>query len=180
MIVLMGPAGAGKSLQGHGLADEYGYAYLSTGELFRVLITGRRRHEMLEGKLLSDDEVIKVLDRALDIIDTSQEFVLDGFPRTKVQVDWLLAQHAAGRIDEPCVINLEIEETVIRERLEKRARPDDTDEAITRRFAEYQSITRPILAYMTNKGITVHDINAAQPAGKVRADIIKALGLTEQ
>jgi adenylate kinase len=180
MIVLMGPAGAGKSLQGHGLADEYGYAYLSTGELFRVLITGRRRHEMLEGKLLSDDEVIKVLDRALDIIDTSQEFVLDGFPRTKAQVDWLLEQHAAGRFDEPCVINLEIEESVIRERLQKRARPDDTDEAITRRFAEYQSITRPILAYMTSKGITVHDINAAQPRGKVRADIIKALGLTEQ
>ena len=179
MIVLMGPAGAGKSLQGHALADEYGFAYLSTGELFRVLITGRRRHEMLEGKLLSDDEVIKTVDRALEIIDTSEEFVLDGFPRTKTQVDWLLAQHAAGRFDQPVVINLEIEETTIRERLQKRARPDDTDEAITRRFAEYQSITRPILQYMTGKGITIHEINAAQPAGKVNRDIIAALGLPE-
>ena len=145
MIVLTGPAGAGKSLQGHALADEYGFAYLSTGELFRVLITGRRRHEMLEGKLLSDDEVIKVVDRALEIIDTSQEFILDGFPRTQAQVDWLLAQHQAGRFDTPVVVSLEIEEGVIHERQKKRAGPDDTDEAIARRFAEYQSVTRPIL-----------------------------------
>lgn len=179
MIVLMGPAGAGKSLQGHNLADEYGFAYLSTGELFRVLITGRRRHEMLEGKLLSDDEVIKVVDRALEIIDTSQEFVLDGFPRTRAQVDWLLQQHEAGRFDKPVVINLEIGESVIRERLVKRARPDDTDEAITRRFAEYQSITRPILSYLVDKGITIHDVDAAATPEKVKTEIIAALGLKE-
>ena len=177
MIVLTGPAGAGKSLQGHALADEYGFAYLSTGELFRVLITGRRRHEMLEGKLLSDDEVIKVVDRALEIIDTSQEFILDGFPRTQAQVDWLLAQHQAGRFDTPVVVSLEIEEGVIHERLKKRARPDDTDEAIARRFAEYQSVTRPILAYMQQKGLVVHEINGAQSAQAVHADIIRVLGL---
>jgi adenylate kinase family enzyme len=77
------------------------------------------------------------------------------------------------------VINLEIEEGVIRERLEKRARPDDTDEAITRRFAEYQSVTRPILSYLTEKGIVIHDINAAQLPERVRADISAALGLSE-
>jgi len=173
----MGPAGAGKSLQGHGLADEYGYAYLSTGELFRVLITGRRRHEMLEGKLLSDQEVIRVVDRSLEIIDTSEEFILDGFPRTKAQVDWLLEQHKAGRFDTPVVINLEIEEDIIHERLQKRGRPDDTEEAIARRFADYRSVTYPILAYMAKKGLVIHDVNAAQPAADVRHDIIEALGL---
>lgn len=179
MIILMGPAGAGKSLQGHALADEYGYAYLSTGELFRVLITGRRRHEMLEGKLLSDDEVIKTVDRALEIIDTSQEFVLDGFPRTKAQVNWLLDQYKNGRFDKPVVINLEIEEDIIHERLHKRGRPDDTEEAIARRFNEYRSVTYPILAYMAQKDIEIHDINAAQPAEDVREDIIEALGLAK-
>lgn len=177
MIVLMGPAGAGKSLQGHALADEYGYAYLSTGELFRVLITGRRRHEMLEGKLLSDDEVIRVVDRSLDIIDTSQEFVLDGFPRTRTQVDWLCQQYKAGRFDKPVIINLEINEQVISERLSKRNRPDDTEEAIARRFAEYQSITRPILSYMQNNGLVIHDIDAAQPAEIVGRQINDALKL---
>jgi adenylate kinase len=78
MILMMGTAGAGKSIQGHQLADEYGYAYISTGEVFRVLITGRRRNEMLTGKLLSDEEVIRVLDKVLELIDTKEQFILDG------------------------------------------------------------------------------------------------------
>ncbi len=38
MILLMGVAGAGKSMQGHRLADEYGYAYISTGEILSTAI----------------------------------------------------------------------------------------------------------------------------------------------
>ncbi len=177
MIILTGPAGAGKSLQGHALADEYGYAYLSTGELFRVLITGRRRHEMLEGNLLSDEEVIKVVDRALEIIDTSQQFILDGFPRTKVQVDWLLEQHAKGRFDQPIVISLDLEEDVIRERLEKRGRPDDTDAAITQRYSDYQALTRPLLDYMRKKHLVIHEIDATKSPQEVSGQIFAALGL---
>ena len=179
MIVLMGAAGAGKSMQGHALADEYGFAYLSTGELFRVLITGRRRHEMLEGKLLSDDEVIRVVDKVLELIDTKQEFILDGFPRTKKQVDWLLEQHEKGRIDLPCIINLEISEEVILDRLRKRGRLDDTEDAITRRYQEYQSVTRPILAYMQKCGLQVYDIDAAQTPAEVNRAVVTALKLNK-
>lgn len=177
MIILMGVAGAGKSMQGHALADEYGYAYLSTGELFRILITGRRRHEMLEGKLLSDDEVIKVVDTVLNLIDTKEQFILDGFPRTKKQIDWLLEQHQNGRFTEPVVVNLEIDESVIRDRLHKRNRPDDTEEAITRRYNEYQAVTRPILAYMQEKGLRVHEVNADQAPTDVHKQIVTDLGV---
>jgi len=38
-------------MQGKILADEHGYAWISTGEILRVLVTGKRRHEMLQGKL---------------------------------------------------------------------------------------------------------------------------------
>ncbi|MGB4759274.1 MAG: nucleoside monophosphate kinase [Candidatus Saccharimonadales bacterium] len=173
----MGVAGAGKSMQGHKLADEYGYAYLSTGELFRVLITGRRRHEMLEGKLLQDDEVITVVDKVLELIDTQEEFILDGFPRTKLQVDWLLMQHKMKRLPLPVVVNLEIDEKVIWERLQQRNRPDDTEEAISRRYNEYQAITRPILRYMAEQGITVHEINADNTPTAVHKQIVAALGV---
>src|ERR1019366_9569403 len=97
MIILMGVAGAGKSMQGRLLADEHGFAWISTGEILRVLITGKRRQEMLEGKLLSDDEMIRVLDTVLQVIDTKQEFVLDGFPRTVPQTDWLVKNVEEGR-----------------------------------------------------------------------------------
>src|SRR5476651_1716531 len=115
MILLMGPAGAGNSIQGHQLADQYGYAYISTGEIFRVLITGKRRNQMLEGKLLSDEEVIRVVDKVLELIDTSEQFILDGFPRTKPQIDWLLDQCKSGRFNLPIAINLEVSSDVIHE-----------------------------------------------------------------
>src|SRR6202000_1754771 len=125
----MGVAGSGKSTQGHQLADQYGYAYISTGEVFRVLITGKRRNEMLQGKLLSDDEVIRVVDKVLELIDTKEQFILDGFPRTKPQVDWLIEQCKTDRFEKPMIINLEVSEDVIRDRLHRRGRLDDSEEA---------------------------------------------------
>jgi adenylate kinase len=176
MILLMGAAGAGKSIQGHQLADQYGYAYISTGEIFRVLITGKRRKEMLEGKLLSDNEVIKVVDKVLELIDTKEQFILDGFPRTKPQVDWLLEQYEIGRLPLPTVINLEITEEVIRERLHKRGRLDDTDEAIARRYHVYLDETRPLLEYMKQKGVEVNCIDADRDPQVIHRDILRLLG----
>lgn len=176
MILLMGAAGAGKSIQGHQLADQYGYAYISTGEIFRVLITGKRRNEMLEGKLLSDEEVIKVVDKVLELIDTKEQFILDGFPRTKPQVDWLLEQHRAGRFDLPTVINLEVPESVIHKRLQQRGRLDDTEEAIAYRHKQYQAVTRPLLQYMKDKSIEVIEVDADRDPQAIHRDILRALG----
>ncbi len=177
MIVLMGVAGAGKSMQGHRLADEYGYAYISTGEIFRVLITGRRRNEMLEGKLLSDQEVINVVDKVLELIDTKEQFILDGFPRTKQQIDWLFAQAKKGRLELPIIINLEIDEETVKDRLYKRGRMDDTEEAIMRRYNEYQEVTRPILDYMKEKGLRVCDVEADGTPAEVHEKIAACLGV---
>jgi len=176
MILLMGVAGSGKSTQGHQLADEYGYAYISTGEIFRVLITGRRRNEMLEGRLLSDEEVIKVVDKVLELIDTKEQFILDGFPRTQAQVDWLLEQCRTGRFDTPVVINLEVPEETVRNRLTKRGRLDDSEEAIAQRYKEYEAVTRPILAYMHKNGWEITEIDAGRDAQAVHRDILRALG----
>ena len=152
MILLMGPAGSGKSTQGHQLADEYGYAYISTGEIFRVLITGKRRNEMLEGKLLSDEEVIRVVDKVLELIDTREQFILDGFPRTKPQVDWLLEQCEAGRFRLPRpLLTWKSPRMFIHERLQKRGRLDDTEEAIRYRFQQYQAVTRPVAGIYEEK-----------------------------
>jgi adenylate kinase len=177
MILLMGAAGSGKSTQGHQLADEYGYAYVSTGEVFRVLITGRRRNEMLEGKLLSDDEVIRVVDKVLELIDTKEQFVLDGFPRTRPQVDWLLKEVGAGRFSAPTVLDLEVPEGEIRDRLQKRGRLDDSEEAISRRYEQYQEVTHPILDYMQEKGWQINQIDASRAPHAVYANILHTLGI---
>lgn len=176
MIVLTGVAGAGKSMQGRLLADEHGFAWISTGEILRVLITGKRRQEMLAGKLLSDQEVIDVVDKVLDLIDTSDEFVLDGFPRTVIQADWLLEQTKRGRLSLTGVFNLRADEDVVRSRLIDRGRPDDTENAIAERFREYNAVTLPILEHFKQEKVKVCDIDAAQTPRKVHDDIVSCLG----
>lgn len=173
MIILMGVAGAGKSFQGRLFADEHGYAWISTGELFRVLVTGQRRQQMLEGKLLSDQEVIELMDKTLkQLIDTNQEFLLDGFPRTKPQADWLLEQVKAGRFQLTAIFNLTASPEVVKDRLLKRGRQDDTAAAIKKRFDEYQSVTLPIIDYFKKSGVTVHDIDASRDPMTVHDEIM--------
>jgi adenylate kinase len=158
MIIMMGVAGAGKSVQGRWLADEVGLPWLSTGEFLRMLVTGERRRAMIAGKLLDDSEMIDLADKMFRMIDTTSEFILDGFPRTIEQAEWLIAQHKAKLIKITSVIHLEASEEVVATRLIERGRQDDTKEAIAARFAEYKSVSLPIISDFEEKGITVHHI----------------------
>ncbi|MDB5175299.1 MAG: adk, adenylate kinase [Candidatus Saccharibacteria bacterium] len=173
MIILMGVAGAGKSMQGRLFADEHGYAWISTGELFRVLVTGERRAEMLEGKLLSDDEVIELVDKTLKLIDLHEEFLLDGFPRTKVQTDWLMNEVSAGRLKLTAVFNLTASRDVVKKRLLARGRQDDTEKAIEKRFTEYETMTLPIVDYLKEAGAPVYHIDADQDPITVHDQIME-------
>lgn len=176
MIILTGVAGSGKSMQGKMFADEHGYAWISTGEILRVLVTGRRRQEMLEGKLLSDNEVIKILDTVLNLINPNQEFVLDGFPRTTIQADWLLDQVHSGRLSLTAVVNLDASEDVVKSRLMARGRQDDTEESIAKRFEEYRTVTLPILEYFKREDVHVYNIDASKEPRAVHDDILKCIG----
>lgn len=172
MIVLLGVAGSGKSYQGRLMADEYGFAWISTGEILRVLITGVRRQEMLAGKLLSDKEVINVMDKVLDLIDPEQEFVLDGFPRTATQANWLLEQIKKDRFKLTAIFNLQASEDIVRGRLLQRGRQDDTNSSIAERFREYQEATLPILDHFREAGVSVIDIDASKAPEIVHHKII--------
>ena len=175
MIILMGVAGSGKSMQGKILADEHGYAWISTGEILRVLVTGKRRHEMLQGKLLSDEEMINLMDKVLELIDTKQEFVLDGFPRTVPQTDWLLEQVKNGRFELTAVIHLAASEDVVRSRLLGRGRVDDHEAAIAERFSEYRVVTLPIIAHLKKMGAAVCNIDASEDIRHVHDAILQCV-----
>ncbi len=171
----MGVAGSGKSMQGRLLSDELGYAWISTGEILRVLITGKRRQEMLEGKLLNDDEMVEILDKVFELINVKQQFILDGFPRTVAQADWLIDQAEAGRFPLDAVVNLSASEDVVRQRLLSRGRVDDHDDAIAERFREYHAVTLPILKHFEKEKVDIYTIDAAQPPAKVHDQIVTYL-----
>lgn len=172
MIILMGVAGAGKSMQGHLLAEEHGYEWVSTGELFRQLVTGKRKQEMIEGKLLSDKEVILLVDNTLKSMNLDKEFVLDGFPRTINQAEWLLRQTQEGRLKISAIFNFQASRKVVQDRLMKRGRQDDTESAIEKRFEEYERVTLPIIDFLKHESMPVYDINADQKPKSIHDQLV--------
>lgn len=175
MIIFMGVAGSGKSMQGRMLADQLGLPWLSTGEFLRMLISGERRKDMLSGKLLGDGEIIGLVQKVLNVVDTDDEFVLDGFPRTVAQADWLLAQVRYGQLEISAVIHLHASEEVVKQRLLSRGRQDDHDDAIDERFREYEDTIKPILKHFEAAEIPVHTVDGEQTVEKVHNDICKIL-----
>lgn len=179
MIIFMGVAGSGKSMQGRMLADREALPWLSTGEFLRMLISGDERRDMLAGKLLDDDEIITLVQKIFTVVDVEEEFVLDGFPRTEGQADWLLNQVKYGQLEVTAVVHLTASEEAVMDRLLGRGRQDDHKEAISERFREYEEAIKPILAHFKQAGIPVCDIDGEQEPEKVHTDIMQALGRTK-
>lgn len=175
MIIFMGVAGSGKSVQGRRLADEMGLPWLSTGEFLRMLISGERRKAMIDGKLLRDSEIIELVRKIFNLIDLKEEFILDGFPRTIAQADWLLNQVKHDQLEVSAVIHITASEAAVHKRLIDRGRPDDHPEAIKERFQEYEQAIKPILEDFKKAGVRVCDINGEQPVELVHDDIVAAL-----
>lgn len=176
MIIFMGVAGSGKSVQGKTLADHMALPWLSTGEFLRMLIAGDKRRDMIEGKLLPDREIIKLVQKIFNMVNINQDFVLDGFPRTTAQADWLLSQVKHGQLHINAVVHLKADEQTVLKRLLQRGRQDDTEAAIRERFEEYEASIKPILEHFKASDIPVYDINGDQTPKQVQSDIRKALG----
>jgi adenylate kinase len=157
------------------LADALALPWLSTGEFLRMLIAGPRRKAMLKGELLKDDEIIALVRKIFAIVDSKEEFILDGFPRTESQADWMLSQAKHKQLDITAVIHLEASPEAVTKRLQERGRQDDTNEAIAERFREYEAATKPILERYKAADVEVMSINAEQTPEAVHDEILLKL-----
>lgn len=101
-ILLLGAPGAGKSTQAQLLTDKWLVPQISTGDLLRdmrkhpeknVTLLGQQILKMMDDGHLIPDEMMQeiILDR-LRQPDTKRGYVLDGFPRTLSQAEWLDGQ----------------------------------------------------------------------------------------
>lgn len=177
MIIFMGVAGAGKSVQGKLLAEHIGYQWLSTGEYLRANISGERREEMMQGKLLNDQEIVDILKGFFTEIKDQNKCILDGFPRTLHQAKWLLAEQDAGHVQITSVVYLKASKEIVRQRLLARGRADDTPEVLDNRFEEYERLTLPIIAWYKEQGVIVYEIDAERSVEEIRLDILAKLQL---
>lgn len=160
-VVLIGPPGAGKGTQAVVLSGKLGVPHISTGELFRAhgdrateLGTKAKRY-MDAGDLVPDDVTNEMVHQRLTEPDVGVGFLLDGFPRNAKQADVLSSYLAEQATELDAVLELQVPESVVLERLLARGRPDDTEDVIHRRFEVYREETAPLLEYYAGRLIKV-------------------------
>lgn len=125
-LILLGPPGAGKGTQATRIVEKYKVPHISTGDIFRENIKnntplGQKAQEyMNKGELVPDQLVVDIALDRLGKDDCKNGFLFDGFPRTVFQADALdkfLKDKGKG-ID--LVINIEVEDKMLIERLDAR------------------------------------------------------------
>lgn len=94
-MLLMGAPGVGKGTQAKRLMAAWQIPQISTGDLLRVhrqagTPLGKAAQQVMDaGQLVSDDLVNQMVADRLTAPDTAQGYILDGYPRTLAQAEWL-------------------------------------------------------------------------------------------
>ena len=169
MILLFGPTGAGKSMQGQMLAVRQGWKWLSTGQMLRDSNDPEVIKVLKTGELVGDDLIYDVFDGAIKDAKAKHfpKVIVDGFPRTKEQAEWLSQYLAKNNESIEQVGVLEVPENEIRGRLEKRGRMEDTPETIARRMTIYRQKMYPVLGIFAEQGVKIIHMDGTGTAGEV-------------
>lgn len=184
-LIIFGPPGAGKGTQASLLEERRGLVQISTGDIIREAMknetpVGKEAKSYVENGELVPDEVVRKLaenaiaDRGYD------DFVLDGYPRTQQQAEWLTTFGTENDAPIHGVLSLEVPDEVIVQRLSRRRvhkdtgetyhldhdpppedvdpelivqRDDDKPETIRNRISVYREETKPLQEYYEERGL---------------------------
>ena len=126
LLILLGPPGAGKGTQAQLLMTKYGLVQLSTGDMLRAAVkagsdVGREADAIMKsGGLVSDEIVTKLIADRLDFEAHAPGFIFDGYPRTQAQAESLDALLNARGLKLDHVIELEVNEDALIDRISGR------------------------------------------------------------
>jgi len=186
-IILFGPPGAGKGTQARLLEEHRGLEQVATGDIIRSAMknetpAGKEAKSYVEkGELVPDEVVRKMAEAALAARDFD-DFILDGYPRTTQQAEWLTEFEEENDAPLHACISLQVPDEEIVDRLSKRRmnketgdtyhldhnpppadvdeslivqRDDDKPETVKNRLEVYRKETQPLENYYDERDILV-------------------------
>ena len=162
-MLIMGPPGSGKGTQAERISARLGVVAISTGDIFRANVKGgtplgvEARKYMDNGDFVPDSVTNEMVRNRLSQDDAKEGFLLDGYPRTVAQVDYLDGILAAGEQKLDVVLQLTADDEELVSRLLGRAREtgrsDDNEIVIRHRLDLYHQQTEAVVARYAGRGI---------------------------
>jgi adenylate kinase len=162
-MLIIGPPGSGKGTQAERISERLGVVAISTGDIFRANVKGgtplgvEARKYMDNGDFVPDRITNEMVRNRLSQDDAKEGFLLDGYPRTVAQVDYLDGILAAGAQKLGVVLQLTADDEELVPRLLGRAREtgrsDDNESVIRHRLDLYHQQTEAVVAKYARRGI---------------------------
>ncbi|TQS88587.1 adenylate kinase [Arthrobacter sp. TS-15] len=162
-ILIIGPPGSGKGTQAERISERFGVIAISTGDIFRTNVQSKTplgveaKKYMDAGDFVPDNLTNKMVRDRLSEADVKDGFLLDGYPRTTAQVDYLDEILADGGQKLDVVMQLTVDDRELVARLLGRAqetgRSDDNEAVIRHRLDLYHEQTEAVVAKYTARGI---------------------------
>lgn len=168
-IIFLGIQGSGKSTQAKIAAEKLNLPYIETSQLLREKSTeqdedAKKIGEAFDrGNLVADEITIRILTTRLSKPDCRDGYVLDGYPRNEIQF-----QNLDDDISRVFYVKVSDEEAI--RRLSKRARHDDTGQALKRRIDLYHLQTEPVLDKFREKRI-LEEVGGERSIEEIAKDI---------
>lgn len=162
ILIITGPPYSGKGTQCDILRAQLNFEHISTGDRCRLekekgTVIGKTMSEYEEkGDLVPDSIMKDLFNNILDENKSKAGIILDGYPRTKAQVNDLIELVESKGMKIEKVLNIDVPKSELLIRAENRARTsdrkDDQDPEIHKKRIEvFEESTRPAIEYMKSK-----------------------------
>jgi adenylate kinase len=122
-LIFLGAPGAGKGTQAREVSKYFGIPQISTGDILRDAVKRQTplgmaaKAKMEAGELVPDQVVCGIVEERVSQPDCAKGFILDGFPRTIAQAEFVERMLEAKGKGRPQVLNIEVSEELLLKRL---------------------------------------------------------------
>jgi len=189
-IIFFGPPGSGKGTQAKLLANSIKIAHLSTGDILREKLkdednfSSELKKEMSSGNLVSDDLLNKIITNKLNSKSCFNGFILDGYPRTLSQSNYLFSFLEFNNLNIDFIFDFNIDFNSVEKRILNRSiqekRTDDNLNVIKNRINKYIKETLPVSIELSKKLKNIFtQIDASREISEIQKELIKIIKKAE-